>query len=150
MIINIIDKNRFKISEGRVIFYNELTNRSFGELIHNNYSFKIGWNSQLIDLKTIQIAPDIYALGIDQDFAIIDFNKGEILLKLELFYTFYDIKLHNQEIYICTELEVLVLNKLNYNILKKIGLLEFFEDLSFEGNTIIIKCIDNVTIKSKI
>jgi hypothetical protein len=149
MIFNIIDKNKFKESDSEIIFYNEQTNSSFAELIHDNYSFKTGWDSDLIKPKVLKIESNIFAIGIDQNFAIIDFKKEEVLLKLELFYSFYDIKIHKNEIYICTELEILVLNKFNYTTLNTIALPEFYEEINFEDNAVIIKCIDGFIVKSK-
>lgn len=150
MIINSIDKTRFIESDGKIVFYNQETNSSFGELSHNNFTYKLGWNSSVIEPEILEIESNIYSIGIDQNFAVIDFNFNEIVLNLELPYFFYDIKIYKERIYICMELEILVLDKSNYNTLKKIPLPDFYEEINFQDNLEIITCIDGSTIKNNI
>ncbi|RUT67825.1 hypothetical protein D0817_24335 [Flavobacterium cupreum] len=150
MIINSIDKIRFMESDSKAVFYNQETNSSFGELVHNNFTCKIGWNSSLIAPKILEIESNIYSIGIDQNFAVIDFNSNEIILNVELPYFFYDTKIYKERMYICMELEILVLDKSNYSILKEIPLPDFYEEINFEDNLEIITCVDGSIIKNNI
>lgn len=150
MIINIIDKIRFIESSSKSVFYNQETNSSFAELIYNNFTYKIGWNSSLIKPRVFEIRSYIYLIGIDQNLAIIDFNLNEIILKLELPYFFYDAKIYKERIYVCMELEILVIDKFDYSTIKKIALPDFYEEINFEDNMEIITCTNGFTIKKNI
>jgi hypothetical protein len=142
MIFNIITKTKYGISKGRIVFDNILLNSRFGEIYCNEHLFKFGWNSENIIPKIIEINNNVYAIGIDQYFAIIDFNTGYICLNYDLFYNLYDLKVHQNNILIATELEILILNKFNYSILKKVPLLEFYDDIDFDNNKFKIRTID--------
>lgn len=150
MIINNINKNTFLLSNSKIVFYNSQTNTSFGELHANNYNYKIGWDSDLVEVQIFEIKSNIFSIGVDQNFAIIDIYENKILLNLVLFYNFHEVRIHGNKIYICTELEILILDKFNYTILNKLALPDFYEEIIFENNFKIIKCIDGSLIKSNI
>jgi hypothetical protein len=150
MIFNIIDSKKFNESNDKIIFYNQKTSSCFAEIIHNDYTYKIDWNSSLLKPQIVELGSNIYSIGIDQNFAIIDFSSNQIILNLELSYFFYEVKIYKERIYICTELEILVLNNFSFETLRKIPLPDFYKEINFEDNFEIITCINGFVFKNNI
>ena len=74
-ILNKITKEEFEIRKDQVLFNDKIVNNRFAIITNGTNSFKIAWYSDLIDPVITEITTDIYCIGIDQNFAIIDFQK---------------------------------------------------------------------------
>ena len=55
--------------------------RIYGKLVEGNFYAKIAWSSDLLQPEFLKIYPKVYAIGIDQNFAIYDFEKKKILFE---------------------------------------------------------------------
>jgi hypothetical protein len=122
-------------------------NRKFALLNFDKSIFKIAWQSDSIEPEIIEISANIYSVGVDQNFAVINVSDGSIILKLELFYFFYSVYKLLNRIFIVTELEIIELNAITFQVLAEFGLPEIFSEMSINGSNIIeVKCMDGTVI----
>ena len=121
-------------------------NRKFALLNFDKSSFKIAWQSDSIEPEIVKISANIYSVGVDQNFAVIDVTDGSIILKLELFYFFYSVYKLLNRIFIVTELEIIELNALTFQVLAEFALPEIFSEFSLNGSNIEVKCIDGTGV----
>ncbi|MDI3322368.1 hypothetical protein [Pinibacter soli] len=142
-----ISEREFLSQQIKVLFINNNGNRKFGIVSLSNSSYKFSWQSDLITPVITKIADNICAVGVDQHFVIIDFEQNKLLLDLSLFYNFYDTKIWEEQIFVCTELEVLVFDKVAFSIVRSIDLPDFFEDIVFEDRRIRIVCMGQLVIE---
>jgi hypothetical protein len=125
-----------------LILFGDKSNRSFGSiLIQGQGLYKIGWNSTLIK-PNILVINEVVCIGIDLIFIIFDFDKKNILLQLNLDYFFYDVKIHNEYLYVITELEIIKLNISKFEICQKYDLPDYFSYIEFQEDNILISCIN--------
>ncbi len=122
-------------------------NRSFGEIICGENSFKFGWNSTAIEPILIELINNKFCLGIDQEFVIFDCNTRELDYKLNTDFFIIDIVKTSELVYICTELEILILNLEDNIPYKRIDLEEIFDEIIIYEKFIIIKCLNNWELK---
>lgn len=137
-----INESDFKEWDSRVIFKTEHP-RCYGMIGNENYSFKFGWQSDIIIPKVNQILESTYSVGIDLNFAIIDFKKGTIVFNLLLDYFFYEMKLHEDFLYVITELSIIKIELVTFRIIETFSLPDFFEEIIFDKNRIEVKCSNN-------
>jgi len=130
------------------ILFNEATSRRFGEIVNGSNGFRFSWQSDLIEPVITEINKNIYSIGIDQNFAIVNLDENNVLLRLRLTYNFLTTKLYKGSIFVCTELEILRLEHGgNYQVLSSYPLPDFFEDIIFEDDIIKVKCVENDLIE---
>lgn len=129
------------------LFDDESTSRKFGLISVEQRGYKFSWDSNLIQPEIEKIETGVYSIGIDQHFAIVDFVRGMIPLNIHLFYNFYNTKLSGEHIFVCTELEVLVVRRGTYNVVRSFDLPEFFDELIIEASTVKIICVDQQVVE---
>lgn len=150
-VIKEISKKEYYNLDCKVLFSDEKTDRCFAILFNKVVNYKFSWQSDKVAPFVLNITDGIICLGIDQNFIIIDININKILFEINLDYFFYEVKIHENFIYIITELEIIQINKFSYKIVKNIYLSDFYENIDFLNNKIIItninKEITEVTIE---
>lgn len=146
-----ISENEFEKKQSTpVLFYDSLYSRCFGVIENKASEFKFGWQSDLLEPVIKDVDKNIYAIGIDQSFAIVDLAQNKVLLNLNLFYNFHTVVPYKDYIFICTELEVVVINKLTYETVQSITLPDFFEELVFEDGKVKVVCVNQVVVEQNI
>lgn len=147
--IKIINENEYNsFSKYPILFQDkEIFNRFYGLFMAKNIGYRIAWYSDIVNPVINEWDDDIYSIGIDQNFAIIDFKKTEVLLNLKLSYNFYTIKNIKERIFIITELEIIELNKEDFQIKFHYELPEIFEEIIVDGNFIEVLCFGDLKIR---
>lgn len=132
---------------------NDKANNHYAIISDGLYSFKFSWNSDLEPVIT-EINSNVYSVGIDQHFAVVDFASNTTLLNLNLFYNFYDTKIFDEWIFVISELEILKISRLNLKMIEIYDLPDFFREIEYKGEVAEIKCsggeIITVNIKRSI
>jgi hypothetical protein len=148
MKINILKVGESEFDKLNVpMLFNDInTRRCFGVIKNNISSYKYSWQSDMIEPLLTEITKDIYAIGIDQNFAVINFKLNSIVFKLELNYTFYDTKIFNEFIYVITELEIVKINSLTFKVMKEYQLPDIFEEILLTDKKITVRCLDQSII----
>lgn len=123
-------------------------NNHYAIISDGMYGLKFSWNSE-IEPVIIEVKPKVYSIGIDQHFAVVDFSSNTILLNLNLFYNFYDTKIFKEWIFIISELEILKVSRLDFNIIETYELPDFFSDIEFKGEVAEIRCSGGEIIQLK-
>ena len=143
-IIKRISKTAFRKLNSYELFKEdkEAANNSFAVISESTNCFKIAWNSD-IEPMLIEIDANIYGIGIDQHFSIVDLNCNSVLLNINLFYNFFVTKLQGEWIYLITELEIIKISKLDFKIVKNYALPDYFEGIEFLDGQVIVKCSGN-------
>jgi len=138
-----ITENDFLESNALTLFSEYKTSRNFGIFTFNNNSYKLSWQSDVSKPIITQITDNIYSIGIDLNFAIIDFKSNQILLNLDFFSFYYYTKLLDNFIYIVTELEIIKVDTMNFKVVKIISLPDIFREMTVLDDKIVIQCFDD-------
>lgn len=112
MNIEIIDYDTYKRLNYDSVFkdYHNDFYRIYGKIVEGDSYAKIAWSSDLLQPQFIEVFPKIFAIGIDQDFAIYDFDLKRRVMYLDLDFLFYEMAIFEKKILIATELEVIVID----------------------------------------
>lgn len=137
-----ITESDFKNNHSTLIFNTERS-RCYGVIFNKEISFKFGWQSNLIIPKINEISENVYSLGIDLNFVIIDFKKNIIILNLLLDYFFYEAKLYEDFLYVITELSIIKIELVTLKLIETFSLPDFFEGIIFDKNRIEVKCLND-------
>jgi hypothetical protein len=101
----------------------------------------------MVQPEITEIFSNVYAIGIDQNFAIIDFTDGKVLLKLEFTYNFYTVQFIDDKFFAITELELIQIDKYTFKVLKEYPFPDFFQEMKQVGDHIEIKCAGDINIE---
>ena len=121
--------------------------RIYGKLVEGGSYAKIAWSSDLLQPQFLKIFPKIYAIGIDQNFAIYDFKKKHRLMCLDLMFLFCEMIMYNKKIFVATELEVFVIDIQQYKVVHTISLSDTYNKIEINCGKVEIHCMDNTFIK---
>ncbi|MHA3046233.1 hypothetical protein JSO59_002520 [Riemerella anatipestifer] len=124
----------------RVLFENNLTDRAFGVISSKDKHYKFSWQSDIVQPSIIEIKNNIYSVGIDLNYTIVDFNKNTVLLRIELENFLLKTLIYNNTLYVITELEVYLISIINFSVIEMIDLPDIFIDIVFEEDSVNIKC----------
>lgn len=146
VIITELVETDFNKSKFPTLFSDERTNRVFALISYGDYAFKLAWQSDLIRPLVTEVAKEICTVGIDQNFAIVNFNTGSIVLKIVLDYLFYDVKVYDGYIYVVTELEVIKISQGAFEVIGRYDILDIFEEIQFKNNEVQIRCSGGMSV----
>jgi hypothetical protein len=141
--LSLITESDFNKENNLIIFQDKVANHRYAQLKHGNNSFRLAWHSDSITPVISEIRNNIFSIGIDQNFAIIDFENDKILLNLDFLSFFYYTELLDNFIYIITELEIIKVDTINFKVLETIGLPDIFREMTIMDDKILIQCFDD-------
>jgi hypothetical protein len=141
-----ISSKEFNQENASMLFTDKVSNRCFGIFTNGKLTFRVAWHSDTIEPEVTEIATNIYVIGIDQNFVIVDLNNGQVLLKLELAYNFFGIQLIDNNIFVITELELIQINKNTFEVIKEHALPDFFKELEQVDDRLQVKCVGDEII----
>lgn len=121
--------------------------RIYGKLVEGDSYAKIAWSSDLLQPQFLKIFPKVYAIGIDQNFAIYDFKKKHRIMCLDLIFLFCEMVMYNKKIFVATELEVFVIDIQQYKVVHTISLSDTYNKIEINCGNVEIHCMDNTFIK---
>jgi hypothetical protein len=121
--------------------------RIYGKLVEGDSYAKIAWSSDLLQPQFLKIFPKVYAIGIDQNFAIYDFKKKHRIMCLDLMFLFCEMVMYNKKIFVATELEVFVIDIQQYKVVHTISLSDTYNKIEINCGNVEIHCMDNTFIK---
>ena len=121
--------------------------RIYGKLVEGDSYAKIAWSSDLLQPQFLKIFPKVYAIGIDQNFAIYDFKKKHRFMCLDLMFLFCEMVMYNKKIFVATELEVFVIDIQQYKVVHTISLSDTYNKIEINCGNVEIHCMDNTFIK---
>jgi hypothetical protein len=143
-----ISQDDFDKNLQKAVFYDNSFDRRFRKVCLANVCFYFAWRSDIVEPLISEIDTGIWAIAIDQNFAIVDFIKDEVLCKLALDYNFYTVKIINGKILIATELEILEMNKRNFKVEGTFALPDFFQEFYVETNLEIrARCVNGESVR---
>lgn len=146
-----ISKSEFEsINSIAVLFYDVLHSRCFGVIEEKGICFRFGWQSDLLEPVIKEIDKNIFAIGIDLSFAVVDFTHNRILLNMNLFYNFHTVLCYGDYIIVCTELEVILISIFTYDTVRLIALPDFFDRLIIEDKKLKIVCVGKIVLEQTI
>ena len=141
------DYNKLKYP---VLFENKLTDRVFGIISNGINEYKFSWQSTIIKPKVIDVDDFRCSISIDLVFLIFEFLTGKILLQLTLDYFFYDTKIYNGFIYVITELEIIKISTKDLLVIERFALPDYFENIEFNEEIILVKCVGDEIVNIKL
>lgn len=144
--IQIISEEKYRKLQYPILFNDEQTDRIFATLSYKDTNYKFAWQSNNITPCVIKIRENILAIGVDQNFIVVNFDFEKILIKYRLDYFLYDIRMYNDFIYVLTELEILRIEKRTMELVDKYDLPDILENIEFNDYQIIVKCMDGEVI----
>ena len=143
--IEIIDYDTYKRLNYDTVFkdYHNDSYRIYGKIVEGNSYAKIAWSSDLLQPQFIEVFPKIFAIGIDQDFAIYDFYLKRRIMYLDLDFLFCEMAIFEKKILIATELEVIVIDTQKYKVIDTIPLQDIYNKMKINCGEVEIYCMDN-------
>lgn len=130
----------FEHDSSPILFGSIAKDRVFSILTIKNKSYKLSWQSELVE-PVVKIQDDsICMVGVDLNFAIFNFHTSEIFLNLQLEYFFCTIKFHGNSMYIITEMEVIKIDVMSFDIIDRIILPDLFMKFYIDNGNSIIEC----------
>ena len=149
MKLEIIDYFTYKKINYDSVFDDSHNNsyRIYGKLVEGDSYAKIAWSSDLLQPQFLKIFPKVYAIGIDQNFAIYDFKKKHRIMCLDLMFLFCEMVMYNKKIFVATELEVFVIDIQQYKVVHTISLSDTYNKIEINCGNVEIHCMDNTFIK---
>jgi hypothetical protein len=125
-----------------VLFSDKFTDRKFGILTNELFRFKFGWQSD-------ELSPLIYkfnnyrVIGIDLNCSIINVEDIENVYTFSLQSFFCEAKLYVDNVFIVSEIEILVFNMRTNKLLKKISLSDIYCNLDIGDNNITVTYLND-------
>lgn len=146
-LLNKINKKSFYQQNVPLLFgeSNDMANNHFAIISDGKYRFKIAWHSD-IEPVIKEVILGVFGVGIDQHFSVIDFNNGNILLRLNLFYNFYDIEIFKNYILVILELEIIKINISDLKVVETYTLPDYFESIEFNEGIVVVKCVGDEVV----
>ena len=132
-----------------VLFEDKKADRLFGTITNGKQEFRFGWRSNLIKPEIKEIKENIYSIGIDENFVIVDFSANNVILNLKLLYPYYTTEIFNNIIFIATELEIIKIDKSKFKVMSEYTLPEFYEYMIPVEDGFDVHCANNITIYIK-
>jgi hypothetical protein len=118
---------------------------SFAILSIGENSSKFAWESD-IEPEITFIDAFRCSIGIDLIFIIVEISTGNVLVEIPLDYYYYFTKIHNDFLYIVTQLDIIKLSLADLQIAAEYGVSEFIEHIDFLDNQIVVKCLDGQVV----
>lgn len=137
-----IVESEFKKIDSALIFNTERS-RCYGIIFNEELSFKFGWQSDLIIPEISRMSENVYSVGIDLNFTIIDFKENIIISNLLLDYFFYETKLHDDFLYIITELSIIKIELITFRLIETLYLPDIFVEIKFDNDRMQVKCFND-------
>ncbi len=137
-----IQKGDFDTIKSPLLFKEEKANNCFAIISGNNNEFKLAWNSNTMKPIMKRMQANIYGIGIDQHFAIINLSEGCVELVLDLDYNFFDFEIYNNKVLVITELEIVALELTNYQSKQEYALPDIFENIEMANGMIKVWCLN--------
>jgi hypothetical protein len=130
-----------------ILFRDKISDRNFGIITNEKIEFRLAWQSDTVQPEITEIFSNVYSIGIDQNFAIIDFTEEEVLLKLEFTYNFYTVQFIDDKFFVITELELIQIDKYTFKVLKEYPLPDFFQEMQQVDRHLQVKCDGDISIE---
>lgn len=124
------------------LFNDPKTDRRFLKVTAGKSEYAIGWRSDLLKPVILEVLSNVYIVGIDQDLAVVDYEKSIVLLKIALSFNLYDIQFVNGRLFILTELEVLEISITSWQVIRTYLLPDYFQEILIVDGSIEAKCVD--------
>jgi|SRR5690554_280699 len=137
-----ISEEEYKNKNLSVLFDDQISDRTFAILTNDEDIFKMGWQSTDISPSLINLTDRIFAIGVDLNFVIIDISTKKALMRIKLNYFFYEFKIIDNILLVITELEIIKVNIVNFQIDEKYALSDFFETIETINKRILVKTVD--------
>ncbi len=150
-LLTMISEENFDQLKCPFIFSRTEFDRSFGIISRGTQMFGISWQSDIVDPVIKQMKPEIYGVGIDLNFVILDFLSNSTIFEIHFDSFFIDCLVFETAVYVVTEMTIFEVCLKNYKLSYQYDLPDIFVNASTENHRLIIKCMDGglVTIKLK-
>ena len=130
-----------------ILFQNRYTNRRFGLIEDKEVGFKLAWQSDLIEPDFLKLSEEQYLIGVDQNFAVVDFSSMEVLIKIPLASNYLASDIMNDKVFVSSELEVLQLSLEDFRIMNRYLLPDVFENIRTNKGELFVSCMDGSSHK---
>lgn len=132
-----------------ILFDDKVTGRCFGVVTNGDQSFGLAWQSTMTQPILSEVGQGVFCIGIDQNFAVMDFSNNSVPLRLTLFYNFYNTQLYKESIFVITELEIIKIDRTTFKVMGEYALPEYFEEITIGDDSLEVKCVDGRHIQIK-
>ncbi|QEM09103.1 hypothetical protein [Mucilaginibacter rubeus] len=92
----------------------------------------------------------MYAVGIDEQFAVVDFNSKQVALNIELSFPYHEARVVSTSIVLACELEVLIIDIHNYHVIDWRSLPDIYYSMDLEGDKVNITFMDGNVVSIQI
>jgi len=137
-----LSKEQYGTVEAQVLFEDTENDQFYGLVQQGSSKFKFGWIRELVGPVIKWLDPNTCTIGIDKNFAIVNFQSGEVLFSLPLNTYFVDTYIVENAILVITQLEIFKISTSTYEIISTFELPDFFVSIEILGDIFKVRCFD--------
>jgi len=142
-----LTEKEFERSNAVVLFDDKASSRRFGVIAKNQSAFRFSWQSTDIFPEILDVDDFISVIGIDLNFAIINFKDSSILLNIRLNSFYIKTIIKDDILYLISEVEIICIGRITYAILRRFLLPDIFEDIEIADSKIEVKCMGGLIVE---
>ncbi|RYD54924.1 MAG: hypothetical protein EOP56_17700 [Sphingobacteriales bacterium] len=142
-------RDEFKERNVPVLFSDPMYDGRYAVIEIEKVIFKLAWSSDLLMPSLCRIDTNIYAIGIDEHFVIIDVAHNKILLNLDVFSNFVETTLSQNYAFVIAEIALYKIDLLTFEVVDEVcGLPDAFSEIvSKKGDTLKVRCLNDQIIE---
>lgn len=127
------------------ILFSEEYSHSYGSITIESKTYKFSWQSNLIKPQIRSLRPNVFGIGIDQHFCLLNTKKDEhAILLLDTF--FYFMIASEAIVFVVCETEILLVNIYSFKQEKKYMFNEIIKDVDLTGHSMKVSFIDDEAV----
>lgn len=142
MEVNNIDEEKYDSLQLDELFLKDEYSRRFGIIQNNEKKVKLSWRSDIIDPLICKAGSKYNAIGVDNDFILLDVSTLKTIIKLKLNWNLIEILSTEKIIYIVSEQDVLAISLESLGILKSEMLPDAIESCKLIKQELEVLCMD--------
>ena len=145
-----IDEERFDSLERISIFERNSYDRRFALLTCGERSMKLSWQSDIITPVILKLGDRIYFIGIDLNYAIVDFNASEIELKEHVDTFILSAFIVEGVLIVASEMKLVFHDLKSFKKIREVNLPDIYVDSSVSGKVLTVECINGDLVRETI
>lgn len=141
-----LSAQQYSASNASVLFEDKEHDAHFGAIQQGSNTYKFGWVTDRNTPTIKWLDGHTCAVGIDKNFAIVNFQDDAIVLEPKLNTSFVELKVNNNILLVITQLEIFKISKDSYEIIATYDLPDFFVSIEILGDIYKVHCFDDSEI----
>jgi hypothetical protein len=128
----------------KIIFWESVYPNSYGILLAGEFEYYLSWNSDLDPEIKYWQNYNFITIGIDQHFAVLDVNRGNILFKCGLDSNFFKAEIKYLSLFVFCETFILLISKNLFSFERYLGVSDILNDWYFADGGLYYSSLEGI------